>query len=87
MTVLAAGWENMGGRTLREPSSGNTISYPLTGPLGQPPDPAHDTGLYTVAAWRNTDVEDFPSNIGDAGTDAFGNTLEEAFAGVPVPPV
>ena len=81
MTVLAAGWENMGGRRLRQVATAITISYPLTGPLGADAD--HDSGQFTISDWTNSTAADYPANLGAETADAFAATLAGAFAATP----
>jgi hypothetical protein len=87
MTVLAAGWENMGGRILRKTSAGadigDTISHPLNGPL---PGEAtgFEQGLYNRSRWTNTGAGDFPDGLGAKTADITANTLAAAFAATPV---
>ncbi len=81
MTVLAAGWENMGGRRLRKVADGDTISYPGTGPLGADAD--HDSGQFTISTWTNITAADYPANLGAETLDAFSPTLAGAFVAVP----
>lgn len=79
MTTLAAGWENMGGRTLKRAVDNRTISHPLNGPLPAQTDPTG--GAYSVSDWFNSGADDFPSNLGaETANNQTANTLAEAFA-------
>ena len=86
MTVLAAGWENMGGgvlkRTTADGALGDTIVHPLKGPL--PGDADHVQGVYNRSRWTNTAAGDFPSNMGAELADVTADTLAGAFAATPV---
>jgi len=86
MTVLATGWENMGGRVLRKISAGadqgDTINHPLNGPL--PGDADQVDGSYNRSRWTNTGAGDYPGNLGAELLDVATDTLAEAFAATPV---
>jgi len=83
MTVLAAGWENLGGRTLIDRSGvpGKTISHPLNAAL--PGDADATLGSYNISTWTNVAAGDFPRGMGAEVADAVADTLAEAFAATP----
>ncbi len=86
MTVLAAGWQNMGGRTLRydvaDGQQGDVITHPLNGPL--PAETGYQNGVYNISRWTNKTAVDFPDNLGAQAGHALGDTLAAAFAATPV---
>ena len=78
MTTLRPGWENMGGRVLWNSAAGESITYPLRGPLAANSGWTQD--VYNKVDWTNTGPV-YPSGTGAQVAISDYNTLLEAYDG------